>query len=159
MSNTTYTETVMQLIELAFDPNPGEVTVGLRDALELLRRVEKLENDAPPMPAPYVHTGEEITLPDIVAAAGQDETAPPGESLRGKNAGRKKDILRRMEEFRAGYGLGAITHLADLSGGKLTTTDIRDMRDCVRLPWAKWELLDKALTIAETVRKENENDG
>lgn len=158
-----------QLIELAFDANPGPVTVGLRDALDLLKWVMAKES-APAVCVVIDAAEREPAAPVSLPASPEPEPAPKpepepapepksepepapepksGGALTGRGAKEKQEILRRLEEYRAAKGLGAIDKLAKLSNGALNDHDIREMIARHKVPYAKWKVLDAVLAHAE----------
>lgn len=148
-------EVLEQLIELAFDPNPGEVTVGLRDALGLLRWLVEQESEYHVDPTecyanPYAHTGDEVELepaPEEPAPEPEPEPEPKPSAVYGPKAKDKRDILTRLEEYRRERGrVPQITAAAD---GRLTDTDVWDILAGRKIVWAKWEALKDALDKIE----------
>ena len=66
----------------------------------------------------------------------------------GPGAREKRRIYDKLQQYRADNGLGCLTVLSNVSGGKVTETELRDALGANQLPIEVWRRIDKALQAA-----------
>ena len=156
-------EILSDLISLAFDSNPKDTNISLRDCIDLLTRTIIAEKKngyaeivarqhtlfADQTPAPKAVM---TSRPDTCAQSGNDEPGCTKEAdtiptfkPAGIGAAEKREVFERLVAYRRQHGLGSLAAIAKAANGVVTEDEIRAMLAGDKYPLAKWKVVGSAL--------------
>ena len=155
-------EILRDLISLAFDANPADTDISLRDCMDLLTRTVMSEQKISGLIETVAHQhalfADRKPEAPVTPTASQDaeKADQPGwVKVGGRGVFEKRAVYERLVAFRKRNGLGCFTRLEETAKGEVTATELYAMLNAEPFPIAKWKAVDAALDREE--RKEQEN--
>ena len=155
-------EILSDLISLAFDSNPKDTSISLRDCIDLLTRTIIRESQgigiseivakqhalfadrAPEHPAAVKPSIGPGAPGSGEAEPNEADTASTFKSV-GIGAAEKREVFERLSDYRRNHGLGSLAVVAKATNGVMTEDEIRAMLAGDKYPLAKWKIVGSAL--------------
>ena len=160
-------EILRDLISLAFDSNPADTNIALRDCLDLLGRTIVAENAGGcaeivakkhslvtgQTPTTSAAGRVKADTDDICGGEGYQGPEEPEEkptfNAVGVGAAEKREIYSRLSDYRSRNGLGCLAAVAKATNGVVTEAEIRAMLAGDKYPLAKWKIVGSALDYVD----------
>jgi len=146
------TEILRQLIELAYDDNPADIDITIRDCLDLYGELVRAESLPIPGVVCELHADAEGANTHTSAATPEPASVPPvkdppdiGPGAGGRGGKEKQEIFRLLKAYRDAHGVDAFQEISRAANGAVTAEQVLSMIQGAKTPLAVWRIVGAAI--------------